>query len=290
MYVLEQCQSSWSTVSPPGAPPVLLKHRQSSSSSASPPQAASVILKQRQSSSRSVSRPHAASVVAARLQHNAEERGDAEPRGEALGCAAREARSPASPRALRASAILRVKLRKMHAPLTLQDDAHARCGATHMPLARRRISPLHGDAHARCEAASLTRNGRRRPTQSRADGLPGPICPGRPPNAGRSAADGAALSVDATPGEGYIAAPAGRPAISVGETCCPGGGIGRRAGFRYLWPQGRGSSSLLLGTIPLRQRRCGEQSRARHHAAARQRAIRLRHRFLPDPVYCSRSG
>src|SRR5271156_6541188 len=29
---------------------------------------------------------------------------------------------------------------------------------------------------------------------------------------------------------------------------CPGGGIGRRAGFRDLWPQGRGSSSLLLGT------------------------------------------
>src|SRR5258706_13412072 len=29
---------------------------------------------------------------------------------------------------------------------------------------------------------------------------------------------------------------------------CPGGGIGRRAGFRYLWPQGCGSSSLLLGT------------------------------------------
>ena len=29
---------------------------------------------------------------------------------------------------------------------------------------------------------------------------------------------------------------------------CPGGGIGRRAGFRYLWPKGRGSSSL-LGTI-----------------------------------------
>ena len=29
----------------------------------------------------------------------------------------------------------------------------------------------------------------------------------------------------------------------------PGGGIGRRAGFRCLWPQGRGSSSLLLGTI-----------------------------------------
>ena len=30
---------------------------------------------------------------------------------------------------------------------------------------------------------------------------------------------------------------------------CPGGGIGRRAGFRYLWPQGFGSSSLLLGTM-----------------------------------------
>ena len=31
----------------------------------------------------------------------------------------------------------------------------------------------------------------------------------------------------------------------------PGGGIGRHAGFRYLWPQGRGSSSLLLGTISI---------------------------------------
>ena len=30
---------------------------------------------------------------------------------------------------------------------------------------------------------------------------------------------------------------------------CPGGGIGRRAGFRCQWPKGRGSSSLLLGTI-----------------------------------------
>src|SRR6202007_1469177 len=29
---------------------------------------------------------------------------------------------------------------------------------------------------------------------------------------------------------------------------CPGGGIGRRAGFRYLWQKCRGSSSLLLGT------------------------------------------
>ena len=32
---------------------------------------------------------------------------------------------------------------------------------------------------------------------------------------------------------------------------CPGGGIGRRAGFRYQWPKGLGSSSLLLGTILL---------------------------------------
>jgi hypothetical protein len=29
---------------------------------------------------------------------------------------------------------------------------------------------------------------------------------------------------------------------------CPGGGIGRRAGFRCQWPQGRGGSSPLLGT------------------------------------------
>ena len=33
------------------------------------------------------------------------------------------------------------------------------------------------------------------------------------------------------------------------DESCPGGGIGRRAGFRCQWPQGRGSSSLLLGTI-----------------------------------------
>ena len=32
------------------------------------------------------------------------------------------------------------------------------------------------------------------------------------------------------------------------QMVCPGGGIGRRAGFRCQWPQGRGSSSLLLGT------------------------------------------
>ena len=36
----------------------------------------------------------------------------------------------------------------------------------------------------------------------------------------------------------------------------PGGGIGRRAGFRCQWPQGRGSSSLLLGTIPQYIFRC----------------------------------
>ena len=53
---------------------------------------------------------------------------------------------------------------------------------------------------------------------------------------------------------------------------CPGGGIGRRAGFRYLWPQGRGSSSLLLGTIV--------QHRARAH---RKRASRERH-----PVHAER--
>ena len=35
------------------------------------------------------------------------------------------------------------------------------------------------------------------------------------------------------------------------RTTCPGGGIGRRAGFRYLWQKCRGSSSLLLGTIGL---------------------------------------
>ena len=30
---------------------------------------------------------------------------------------------------------------------------------------------------------------------------------------------------------------------------CPGGGIGRRAGFRYQWLNGRGGSSPLLGTM-----------------------------------------
>ena len=50
--------------------------------------------------------------------------------------------------------------------------------------------------------------------------------------------------------------PLPRPAIDrVAPTGCPGGGIGRRAGFRYLWPQGRGSSSLLLGTIHNEQQR-----------------------------------
>ena len=42
--------------------------------------------------------------------------------------------------------------------------------------------------------------------------------------------------------------PRAHPMARLGTTGCPGGGIGRRAGFRYLWPQGRGSSSLLLGT------------------------------------------
>jgi hypothetical protein len=54
------------------------------------------------------------------------------------------------------------------------------------------------------------------------------------------------FAIDAAPGQGYTARPPdGPPARATG---CPGGGIGRRAGFRYLWPQGRGSSSLLLGT------------------------------------------
>ena len=43
--------------------------------------------------------------------------------------------------------------------------------------------------------------------------------------------------------------PTACPRTQRGLPRCPGGGIGRRAGFRYLWPQGRGSSSLLLGTI-----------------------------------------
>src|SRR3546814_12599378 len=30
---------------------------------------------------------------------------------------------------------------------------------------------------------------------------------------------------------------------------CPGGGIGRRAGFRCQWPQGRDGSSPFLGTL-----------------------------------------
>ena len=41
----------------------------------------------------------------------------------------------------------------------------------------------------------------------------------------------------------------GAPAALIGT--CRGGGIGRRAGFRCQWPLGRGSSSLLLGTITL---------------------------------------
>ncbi len=48
-------------------------------------------------------------------------------------------------------------------------------------------------------------------------------------------------------GGGYIARPPFCPRLSW-TNGCPDGGIGRRAGFRYLWPQGRGSSSFLPGT------------------------------------------
>ena len=52
--------------------------------------------------------------------------------------------------------------------------------------------------------------------------------------------------------EGYIARLPLLRAVSAEEREeSPDGGIGRRAGFRYLWPQGRGSSSLLLGTKPV---------------------------------------
>ena len=44
-------------------------------------------------------------------------------------------------------------------------------------------------------------------------------------------------------------APRRRP-VTVGRGPCRGGGIGRRAGFRYQWPQGRVGSSPSLGTIP----------------------------------------
>jgi hypothetical protein len=55
--------------------------------------------------------------------------------------------------------------------------------------------------------------------------------------------------VDDTPRQGYIARlPLLRRDLLARSACCPGGGIGRRAGFRYLWPQGRESSSLFLGT------------------------------------------
>ena len=40
-------------------------------------------------------------------------------------------------------------------------------------------------------------------------------------------------------------------AVWSAPSLCPGGGIGRRAGFRCQWPLGRGSSSLLLGTTHL---------------------------------------
>ena len=44
-------------------------------------------------------------------------------------------------------------------------------------------------------------------------------------------------------------APRRRPVAASGGPC-RGGGIGRRAGFRYQWPQGRVGSSPSLGTIP----------------------------------------
>ena len=44
-------------------------------------------------------------------------------------------------------------------------------------------------------------------------------------------------------------APRRRP-VTVGRGPCRGGGIGRRAGFRYQWPQGRVGSSPSLGTTP----------------------------------------
>src|ERR1700733_7302313 len=62
-------------------------------------------------------------------------------------------------------------------------------------------------------------------------------CPGRLLTPERPRATSRALPTDRSRG----------PRLPHG---CPGGGIGRRAGFRYLWPQGRGSSSLLLGTNP----------------------------------------
>jgi ribonuclease D len=50
-------------------------------------------------------------------------------------------------------------------------------------------------------------------------------------------------------GEGKDSLESGFCCLFIDEASCPGGGIGRRAGFRCQWPQGRGSSSLLLGTI-----------------------------------------
>ena len=36
---------------------------------------------------------------------------------------------------------------------------------------------------------------------------------------------------------------------------CPDGGIGRRAGLKHLWPQGRAGSTPALGTTPLEKSR-----------------------------------
>src|SRR5262245_3434587 len=58
----------------------------------------------------------------------------------------------------------------------------------------------------------------------------------------------------------------------------PGGGIGRRAGFRYQWPQGRGSSSLLLGTIAV----LPSPARLRARSSLLLKRIHLHHGDLPE--------
>src|SRR5277367_1223875 len=60
---------------------------------------------------------------------------------------------------------------------------------------------------------------------------------------------------------------------------CPGGGIGRRAGFRCRWAKALGSSSLLLGTI-LRPRR----PRRRHSASETPLSTHLHRGDLPTGI------
>src|SRR5262249_52835349 len=59
--------------------------------------------------------------------------------------------------------------------------------------------------------------------------------------------------------------PVGRALYPV--PACPDGGIGRRAGFRYLWPKGCGGSSPLLGTIVFRGSRAATPTLATRVAA-----------------------